>query len=413
MNKILSVALREFAETVKTRAFFLGVVIMPALILLVVYGAEKLGDYAQEELPPRKLAVIDEHGAIFEPLERELSAFNQQNPNQTIVPQREAQQSTEALNQRVRQGELYAYLLIPAEAVAGTAPAQLGRTDNQLSALRAIDRALDEAVSAVRFAAHDPPIDREVFKRLTQPTQLTEVNVETGQKRADDMMARLLTPFAFMFLLYFGTFGISFGLLTSVLEEKSSRIVEVLLAAISPTQLMAGKILGTVMIGFLVLAAWLGVGYVTARSYDMAHLIGAERLGYLALYFVPGFLFNAALLAGIGAACNTLKEAQSMSSPLNLINIVPMVLWFPITQSPGSLLSIVLSFIPPITPFVMILRLCADPDLPVWQVVATLLVLWAAVVGLIFAAGKVFRVGVLMYGKAPNLSELLRWVRYA
>ena len=121
----------------------------------------------------------------------------------------------------------------------------------------------------------------------------------------------------------------------------------------------------------------------------------------------------AALLAAVGSVCNTLKEAQSMSSPLTILNIVPMVLWFPLTQNPGSVLGVALSFIPPITPFVMILRICADPDTPLWQIVASLALLWLSVIAMVWAAGKVFRIGVLMYGKAPTLKELVRWVRYA
>lgn len=220
-----------------------------------------------------------------------------------------------------------------------------------------------------------------------------------------------MTPFVFMFLLYTGTFGISMGLLTSLIEEKSSRVIELLLAAVSPAELMAGKILGTALVGLVTLGVWGVVGLGAARAVQVGHVVTGAKLVYAALYFLPAFLFYAALLAGVGSACSTLKEAQNMVSPMTIMNIIPILCWFTLTQYPASALAVTLSFIPPVTPFVMVLRLCADPGVPVWQIVATLALLWLMVPLTIWLSAKVFRTGVLMYGKAPSLRELARWVR--
>ena len=214
-----------------------------------------------------------------------------------------------------------------------------------------------------------------------------------------------------MFLLFMGTFGISQGLLTTLIEEKGSRVVEVLLSAVSPTELLAGKILGLAAVGLLLLGVWGGVGYNSARTYHLTELVTGYRLTIAVLYFIPGFLLISSLLAAIGSACNELRDAQSMVFPLSLLTIIPMVCWFYIAEHPAAAFSLVLSFIPPITPFVMMLRVCSDPDTPVWQIAATLALLWGSVVTAIWAAGRVFRIGVLMYGKPPTPRELLRWVR--
>jgi len=102
-----------------------------------------------------------------------------------------------------------------------------------------------------------------------------------------------------------------------------------------------------------------------------------------------------------------------MVFPLSVITIIPMIFGPYFVEFPASVLSIVLSYVPPITPFIMVLRVCADPNTPVWQIVSTLALLWAAVGATVWAAGKVFRTGVLMYGKPPSLRELLHWVRYS
>jgi ABC-2 type transport system permease protein len=313
----------------------------------------------------------------------------------------------------VASGDLYAFVLIPPGAVDGNAAGTFGRKDNRFEVLRQFDSMLENAIHSVRFAAANPPVDRDYIRKLQRPVQLVALDVTTGEQSAGSNIADVITPFAFMFLLFSGTFGISQGLLTSLIEEKGSRIIEVLLSAVSPLQLMTGKILGMVVVGGLLLAMWSAAGYWTAQSRGMAYLVSTERLGYVLLYFVPSFLLYASILAAFGSACNTLKEAQAMTFPLSLMTVVPMLFWFQLSQNPNSTLAMVLSFIPPITPFVMILRVCADPSIPIWQVVATLALLWASVVGAIWASAKIFRVGVLMYGNPPGLKGLVRWVRQA
>jgi ABC-2 type transport system permease protein len=413
MRKIYVVAAREFLETVKTRAFFIGVILMPAFIVGAIFVSNRItAAGGKEQAPLKRIAVIDEHGAVLEPLRARVAEHNAKNPNQPL--EATAFDGPESLaRMRVREFDLYAYIVVPREAVIGDAPCRLGRADSQLMLGKSLSRLAEEAVKDARFAAADPPIDRKRVEALEREVNVEQVDIVTGVVVEDEGMARIMTPFILVFLLYMGTFGISMGLLTSVLEEKSTRVVELLLAALSPTQLMAGKILGMAGVGVVVLATWSSVGWFSARSQHMEHLITPARMGFLVLYFIPGFLFMAAIMAGIGAACNTLKEAQSMSSPLTIFNIVPMMLWFYLSQYPHTPLSVGLSFIPPITPMVMILRICADPQIPVWQIVATLALLWASVFAAIWAAGKIFRVGVLMYGKAPTLGELARWVRYA
>lgn len=415
MRKILTVAAREFLETVKTKTFFFSSVLVPGLIIVLIFGSQWIAEVAQrEELPTRHLAVIDQTAAVFNELAELVDQHNQKVPQRKLAVERIAGEDADidALRARVAEGELYAYLVIPPEVIAGEGTCEFGRNDSQLEAGERIRRLLNDAIVQVRFEQADPPLDLQRIRGLQQRVAFRQVDVETGQETTGDELTRFMTPFAFMFLLFMGIMTISQGLLTSVIEEKSSRVVEVLLSAVSPTQLMAGKILGMVLVGVVLLAIWGVVGYGGVQARGMGYLVRPYHLVYLVLYFVPGFLLASAFLAAVGAACNSIKEAQSMAAPLTLLTIVPMMLWWAITQNPTSILSVVLSYIPPITPFVMILRICADPDTPIVEVIVTLLLLWASVLATIWAAGKIFRVGVLMHGKPPSLRELLHWLRY-
>lgn len=367
-----------------------------------------------ERMAPRRVAVVDQHGGILSELTAQFEAHNERNPQRRfeIVPA-SLSDSSETLAGRVRSGELYAFLIVPPDAVDGAGACTLGRKDSQISPIKFLTHALSEAIVAVRFKTSDPPVDRARIAWLERDVPVAETDVASGAARRDDEMARIMTPFIFMFLLYTGTFGVSMGLLTSLIEEKSSRVIELLLAAVSPVELMAGKILGIALVGLVTLGVWGIVGLGGARTMNVSHVVTGAKLTFAALYFLPAFLFYAALLAGIGSVCNTLKEAQNMVSPMTLLNVVPMMFWFTLTQYPLSALAVALSFVPPVTPFVMVLRLCADPGLPVWQIVATLALLWLMVPLTIWASAKVFRAGVLMYGKPPTFREMFHWVRQA
>lgn len=420
MQKIVTVAVREFLETVKTKAFLLGAVIFPMFMAAMIFGTEKLARVGEKEsLPTRKLAIVDYSGVIYAPLVKNIEAYNAENPNRPFAVEMVApdQADRDQLRERVKSGDLYGYWRIPADAWKVPTsrqepgePCELGRKDSQLRAGRDLENMLNSAVVAVRFEKEG--VDHLRIKMLEMPVAVKKVDVSTARESTGDEVVRLFTPFIFMLLLWMGTMGISNGLLTSLLEEKSSRVIEVLLSAISPMQLMAGKILGLACVGLLLLSIWGVVGYNGARQVKLEYLVTTTNLLYVLLYFVPGFLLSAAILAAVGSACNTLKDAQSMAFPVSIFMIVPMLMWFPISQNPHSALSMALSFIPPITPFIMVLRLCADPAIALWEVAATLGVLWLGVFAAIWVSAKIFRIGILMYGKPPSIKELVRWVRH-
>jgi ABC-2 type transport system permease protein len=225
-----------------------------------------------------------------------------------------------------------------------------------------------------------------------------------------------MVPFFFMFLMFMGIFGMGQHMLTSVIEEKNSRVMEVLLSAVSPFELMAGKIVGLAGISLTVIALWAAaacgtVYYGAAHWWDVNIELPAEILPYFVIYFVLGFLMFSSILAGIGSVCNTLKEAQSLMMPITFIFILPMVAWFNLAQRPDGLLARVLSFLPPLTPMVMTLRLASNPPPSFLEVSASIILLAAFVPAVMWVAAKVFRTGILMYGKRPGFWEVLRWLR--
>lgn len=256
-------------------------------------------------------------------------------------------------------------------------------------------------------------LDPSLIRNLTaRPKAVSQAVTKEGDRKTSEA-ASFIVPAAFMFLIWVSVFTAGQYLLTSTIEEKSSRVMEVLLSAASPMQMMLGKIVGKGAVGALVLFLYSGVGIAVLIFSAMTQLLAWQSLIYLAVYFLIAYLTIACLFAAIGAAVTEVAEAQALMGPIMMVLIIPMMLWMPILRNPNSTFAQVCSFVPLINPFVMVLRVSGSETIPFWQIPASIVVGILTVVVLAWASAKIFRIGVLMYGKPPNFATLIRWVRMA
>ncbi len=257
-------------------------------------------------------------------------------------------------------------------------------------------------------------VNPDLVRRVTSAPYVRVVNVtEQGEHQANEM-ADMMVPFGFMMLLWISTFTGGQYLLTTTVEEKSSKVIEVLLSATSPIQLMAGKIIGQGAVALTMVAMYglLAGGAVSNFAGDSVH-IDPWSIVLVAPFFVMAFFFVACMMAAVGSVVNDMREAQALMGPMMMIIMLPLLAWLPIVRSPDGTFATVASFVPPMTPFVMALRL-ASKQPPDWmQITATLVIGYAAVVISIWATAKIFRIGVLMTGKPPSIKTLFSWLRQA
>jgi ABC-type Na+ efflux pump permease subunit len=167
------------------------------------------------------------------------------------------------------------------------------------------------------------------------------------------------------------------------------------------------------LVGFLVLAVYGGIGVGSLVFFAVAGMLDVSMLFYLVIFYLIAYFTVASLMAAIGAAVNEMREAQSLLGPVMIVVMIPWILWMPISRNPDSTFAVVTSFLPPLNPFVMLIRMTSTSPPPMWQVWLSILIGAASVYGAMWFAAKVFRVGLLMYGKPPNFATLLRWVRMA
>jgi ABC-2 type transport system permease protein len=458
MSKVFAVAWRDFKHTALTKTFILAAVFFPVLMAVFMMVAQM---FMNTTPPPLNgtLIVVDSSGRVEQATRTEITALQQQQsaaetmPNS--VPGLGAASGLNGLNQRAGQAmsSRNAVRRMPGQ-VNLTIKSDSDNSSDNLARLKALVR--DGSVTAVALvppALLDPAPSDDMFELYVAPdinpdhSNLLEkavggaiVRVRADLAKADlpsvqallhrpqsdtrrirtdgveiveNPIVKILIPAAFMMLLWISTFTSANYLLTSTIEEKSNKVMEVLLSAVSPMQLMTGKILGQGMVGMVMLVMYSGLGIAALVMMSMGDLIPPITLVYLLIYFVMAYFMIASIMAGVGSAVSDLREAQALVTPATLILIVPFILWFPISQNPNGLLATVASFIPPMTPFAMILRITGSEPVPTWQIIATIIYGYAMMVAMVGICAKIFRVGVLMYGKPPTPLELLKWVRYS
>ncbi len=338
----------------------------------------------------------------------------------------DAEQDRAALNRLVQEGKLFAYFVLgkaPGESTADFEYVCNNLTDTGLRS--AYEAALTRLVQRDRIKAAGiaPQVAEHIQQRVTFAPKQLDASGKTEAVKQENVIDKW-APAGFVYFLFIAIMSITSLLLTNTVEEKSNRIIEVLLSSVSPGQLMHGKILGIAATGLTIVLTWVGFGLLAATFAPA--LFGADggpqmmkvvftalqNGGYLVafvFYFLAGYLLYAAILVAIGSVCNSLKEAQNLMQPVMMMLMIPLIAMVFVTQEPNGTVAKVLSFIPLFTPFTMMNRAGGPPE--TWEYVATSVLLVASIWFAFVAAGKVFRVGVLMTGNPPKLREILTWLR--
>jgi ABC-type Na+ efflux pump permease subunit len=263
----------------------------------------------------------------------------------------------------------------------------------------------DAGLNPAAVAAAACPVDYQELGPFTRSSG--------GEIRKGDQGSRGLSffiPFALVMLMFMSIMIVCQPMLTSVIEEKQQRIAEVLLGSVSPFQLMMGKLAGNVGVALTIVAVYLLGGYFLAHYYGYTEMLPVRILAWFIAFEVLASLLFGAVFIGIGAACTEIKEAQSLMAPVMIVVVFPLMVWINVLQEPLSKFAMWISLFPPATPMLMMLRLAASPMVPLWQPILGIVLTLLMTLAFVFAAGRVFRIGLLVQGKAPKLGELAGWI---
>lgn len=444
MSKILSVLINEYLRAVRTKAFIIGVLVTPLLMgggAIAIAVAEN-----SKDLTDRHFAVVDRSEILTETITAAIESRNardifddegeQEDPKwilETWDPDEHVgERSDQVLSKRVDDGELIGFLTIGADIpeLAGD-DAELARGDRELAWFtdtptyndlpNTLSYLVNTAVRRHRISGAN--MDADLVDKLSKREEITTMGLvevdESGNvtdAKETDKIAEVAVPVGLAVMLFMLVMMSTPALMNNVLEEKMQRIAEVLVSAVTPFQLLMGKLLAAALVSLTLGVIYVGglLIFVHNASIVPPAVVEALDLGTLLLFgvfLILTLLIHGSIFAGLGAACSEIQDTQTLLMPAMLIMILPMMFLGPVIQSPDGTLAKVLSFFPPATPMIMFMRVGIPPGVDWWELPVALVLCLAFAILSVWAASRIFRVGILMQGKAPSWRQMWTWIR--
>ena len=405
-KKMLTVFVWEFLQKIRSKGFIFSMIFMPAVII----GFTLIPTYLADREPKRTLtiAVADETGLAARELELKLSSAFMQNEGAnsiSIIPVVFTTYDSTILagSQLVQKGIVDGFLFFDATALdKQNIPYYVKGSENLIAF-----RTLENAVNAMIMERNAKKLDltAEQIRDVTQTARLKMIRIGSEET---EMIEKYLAGIILVMMLFFAIFNSGGSFMRGISEEKNNRVIEILISSVTPGELMTGKILGLGSVGLTQILIW---GLLGA-------LFGGNALDFLSpfllicftIYFILGFLMYAGLFSVVGSVLSSEQDIQPVQAVLSMIGILPVALAILVLQDPDSLLVAVLSYVPLLTPTLMILRMVISAP-SVIQIVSTMAVLFFSLIVTLRLASKIFHVALLMHGKKPSFREIMKWVR--
>jgi ABC-2 type transport system permease protein len=428
MHNALLFARREYLETVRKKSFIVMTILLPAMmfgftILPTMISSRHSGETQHlvvatsnpqfaEDVRDKFMQTTDQDKNAPKPRKQKIAqrAFDVQ-IDTNVTPQEE-----EVLTQRVNSHEIDGYLWAPADGLSERKISYRSRSSSDFDTQGALGSAVRDALLRQSFRNHGAS-PSEIVAAL-KPVDIDTKKIENGKITDSSGLALFFTALLLMILLYVTILMYGMSVMRSVLEEKNSRIFEVLLSTATAKELMAGKILGTGAVGLTQIGIWTLVAVpFAAQSLSMFgenfHLnLSLTNMIFFGVFFILGFLLYSALGAALGSSVNSEQEAQQLQFVIMMPLIVSVIFMTPVIQQPHSTLATVLSLIPFCTPLLMYVRILVETP-PAWQIALSVVLLLGTIYAMLSICSRIYRIGILMYGKRPTLPEMLKWMKYA
>lgn len=441
MDKLLAVIKREYLERVRTRAFVIATLIVPLFIAAVMLVPAYLASRAAASASLTNITILDASGVgLGARVSTLLMADSARVPGEKppVVRAVDASRLAAAENQALRaviDKENTGYLVLTDSTLAGASARYAGRNASSIADMDRLQTTVRQAVTMARLQEEGvQPARIEALSHLA--VHLTTERVDDKGKGSGEGRTAVLVGFGIAFLLYFSIILHGQAVLRGVLEEKTTRVAEVVLSSVKPDTLLAGKVLGLGAVGLTQQILWLAISaYIMQNVAPLIMRGGAARAGAAAAqggaasimgsgvltpglfvavlaFFLVGFVFYATLFAAAGAMVNSEQEAQQAAQPVMILLIATIVLIQVVMLNPVGPLAQTLSWLPFSSPIVMPMRMTMM-SIPWWQVAGSIVVGLIGCAAAIWIAARIYRVGMLMYGKKPSFAELGKWIRYA
>lgn len=420
MNKILLIIQREFLTRVRKKTFIIGTILFPVLYLALIFGSGYIADKTREDL---KIALIDRSGLFTKDQIEQVNGKDTANTIQLISS------NTERVIAGYDSLGFDGYLVIPGNFNWQTGADSLivnTRKSYGMGALNPIEKKINALWNKIKHDSLGIDVNKEVLLNKS-----ISLKLHNEQNRNADAVAASTIGYVCGFLMYLILLLYGSQVMMGVTEEKTSRIAEVVVSSVKPFQLMIGKIVGIGMVALTQFLIWIAcifliynVGKASGNNSETSFAIVAQiqhvftsvdiylTVGCFIFYMLGGFFFYSSLYAAIGSAINEdMREAQSLSFPITMLVIFSIFLMAPTIANPGSPVAVWASIIPFSSPIVMMARIPfgVPNTVPWWQLGLSMVLLIAGFMLTTWFAARIYRTGILMYGKKPSWKEMLKW----
>jgi ABC-2 type transport system permease protein len=410
--KFLTIAKWEFLEKVRSKAFIVSLVLFP--VIMVTFGVLPGILATKSDDRTISVGVLDESNTVMKPLGQKLDEryrLPDGEPNYTMRDLAEfdgREQVQGVANAMVSAGEIEGYFIVPPSILDSGVVEYRSENVGNIRLLERFTRTLEEVITERRLLARG--FNPDLIRQVNASVEIRSFKVsEGGAERESGFLETFFGAYIFIMMLMFMVLTSGQLLIRSVVEEKSNRVIEVLLSSCSPRDLMMGKILGLSGLGLFQITIWALIAAAIALRFDAGFIV-TENLPLLLVYFLLGYLLYAGIFVAAGSPVTTEQEAQQITSYVSLLLVFPTVLAIPAMQNPDSTLIQILSFIPLLTPAFMLLRIPIQmPE--AWEIWSTIGLLLVSIVISMWMAGKIFRTAILAYGKRLTIPELVRLLR--
>ena len=412
MKKILTIAKWEYIEKVKTKAFIISLVITPLIIIAFSVLPTLLSN--KEELRTKAIGVVDPSGEYFNKLNTELAQYtiDKGQPNYVMINMTTSGKTIDELksdaDKKVLDHKVEGYILIK---YGNTDSMKIEYRSENFGSFRDLGR-FEEKINEIRIdnELSKKGIDPKIADVIQNNVELQQIKIEkSGKEGKQDFLVVFFSAFIFILLLMMMVIYSGQLLVRSLIEEKSNRLIEILISSCTPEELLTGKILGLSALGLTQIVIWSFIG-ISLVGGAVIPPEAFENILPMLVYFILGFIFYTTIFVGIGSIVSTEQEAQQMTTYISLILILPIVIAVSAIQNPDTMIVKVLSYIPLTIPSIMLLRFKVAP-VPTADVVITLAILIISILITLKIAAKIFRIGILSYGKRPSINELIRWMK--
>jgi ABC-2 type transport system permease protein len=407
MHNVWLIAKREYLERVRTKGFMIATVLIPLLMGALVFGSAYMGSKSKTS---SHIAVVTSDSVLGSDIKHQLEGGKENDMQVDVSTPSEDTRAALDVQLHAKGSSLAGYLWVT--------PAVGDRPTFTYTARSAGDIATQEAIeSALHSVLMREHLEAKGMAGSEIDALVAPVKVDTSA--SGNTTAAFFAAYTLFFLMYMVIMLYGMNTARSIIEEKTSRVFEVLLATIKPEELLAGKILGVGAVGLTQIGLWMIAAFALSSSSLASGLVGtghglisASQIGFFVMYFLFGFLLYSSIAAALGAMTNSEQELQQ----LNMFLVIPlafcMVMLFSIIRAPNSTMARVVSLIPFCSPLLMNFRISLT-QVPAWEIWLSIVLMSATIFAILWVSSRIYRVGILMYGKKPNLPEILRWLKYS